>query len=115
MAISLGISRRLSAAQTPSPTSMPTVAIQHTPIDIYPLRRAAEQCYETWRWCPDPVDSPAERRLWAQVVAADALLQVAVMDEQERLGAAVDSAKCGADRKELLRRIGFGGEGAGAS
>lgn len=109
MARALDFSRRLSPSQT-APSSVSTSPAIHTHPDVYPLRRAAEQAWETWRWCPEPVDSPIERRLRAQHQVAEALLQAVIADAQRALGIVRDPASCVDAKAELLRRIGYGGE-----
>jgi len=105
MPVTLAIGRRLSP--TKAPPSIPTQVAAIPCMDLYTLRRAAEQAWENWRLCPEPVDTPVERHLWALHQAAEEALQVVVTDEQRRLGAPMDSATCGEVRGELLRRIGW--------
>lgn len=102
--------RRLTSAQTAPDTSVPTSPMRYS-TDIYPLRRAAEIAYEHWRMA----DADTEPVLYHEMMAADARLQVAIMDEQRTIGVRRDSAECGAAKGELLRRIGYGGMEVSAS
>lgn len=107
MSLSLSLSRRLTTAKTPPNPSIATSPYHDSPIEQ--LRRAAEDAWQTWTLCTEPVGSPVERRLWAQHQDAEASLQLAINDAQRLLGLAMDSAKCGEARAELLRRIGVVG------